>query len=219
MLIAIIKKDLQCVAKNLSGAIQPLGFFVIVTSLFPLSVSPDPKVLQTVAPGIIWISALLATLLTLDTQFKEDYANGALDQMFITDKSLYIVVCARIISHWLISGLPLVIACLLVAMILHIPTQSIDAVLISLILGTPVLSMVGSIGAALTVGLRYSGILLTLIALPLYIPVLIFGTSCISADLLDLEWAAQAYLLGAILALSCTLAPFATAAALRININ
>ena len=219
MLITIIQRDLKCVSQNLSGTIQPLGFFIIIVSLFPLSVTPESEILQRIAPGVIWISALLATLLALDTLFKEDFNDGTIDQMFIAIDSLYVVALARIISHWLISGLPLIIMCLIIAMMLHVPVHTIDALIVSLLLGTPTLSMVGSIGAALTVGLRYSGVLLTMITLPLYIPVLIFGTSCISSDLIGLNWHGQAYVLGAILVLSITLAPFATAAALRINLN
>ncbi|MYB33697.1 MAG: heme exporter protein CcmB [Gammaproteobacteria bacterium] len=219
MLITIIKRDLKCVSHNLSGAIQPIGFFIIITSLFPLAVTPDPEALQSIAPGIIWISALLATLLALDTLFKEDFIDGTMDQMFIAADSLYVIAFARIISHWLFSGLPLIVMCLVIAMMLHIPAYTFDALIVSLLLGTPTLSMVGSIGAALTVGLRYSGVLLTLITLPLYIPVLIFGASCISADLAGFPWTGQAYLMGAMLVLSITLAPFATAAALRINMS
>jgi len=219
MLITVIKRDLKCVSHNLSSSVQPIGFFIIITSLFPLAVTPDPKVLQGIAPGIIWISALLATLLALDTLFKEDFVDGTIDQMFIVVNSLYVVAFARIISHWLISGLPLILMCLIIAFMLQIPEHSLDALIVSLLLGTPTLSLVGSIGAALTVGLRYSGVLLALITLPLYIPVMIFGASCISADLIGLQWSGQAYLLAAMLVLSITLAPFATAAALRININ
>ena len=219
MLITIIKRDLKCISHNLSGAIQPVGFFIIITSLFPLAVTPDPEVLQSIAPGIIWISALLATLLALDTLFKEDFIDGTMEQMFIATDSLYVIALARIISHWLCSGLPLIMTCLFIAVMLHVPDHTIDALIVSLLLGTPTLSMVGSIGAALTVGIRYSGVLLTLITLPLYIPVLIFGASCISADLAGLPWAGQAYLMGAMLVLSITMAPFATAAALRINLS
>ncbi len=219
MLITIIKRDLKCVSQNLSSAIQPIGFFLIVISLFPLAVTPEPEILQRIAPGVIWISALLATLLALDNLFKEDFNNGTIDQMFIAANSLYVVALARIISHWLISGLPLIVMCLIIAMMLQVPAHAVDALAASLLLGTPTLSMVGSIGAALTVGLRYSGVLLTMITLPLYIPVLIFGASCISSDLTGLQWTGQAYLLSAILVLSVTLAPFATAAALRINLN
>ena len=218
-MITIIKRDLKCVSQNLSGAIQPIGFFLIVISLFPLAVTPEPEILQRIAPGVIWISALLATLLALDNLFKEDFNNGTIDQMFIAANSLYVVALARIISHWLISGLPLIVMCLIIAMMLQVPAHAVDALAASLLLGTPTLSMVGSIGAALTVGLRYSGVLLTMITLPLYIPVLIFGASCISSDLIGLQWTGQAYLLSAILVLSVTLAPFATAAALRINLN
>ena len=219
MLITIIKRDLKCVSHNLSDAVQPIGFFIIAATLFPLAVAPDPKLLQNIAPGIIWVSALLATLLALDALFKEDFVDGTMDQMTIVADSLYVVAFARIVSHWLVSGLPLTVICLIIAMMLHIPVHSMDALITSLLLGTPILSMVGSIGAALTVGQRYSGMLLTLITLPLYIPVLIFGASCISADLAGLGWAAEAYFLSAMLVLSITLAPFATAAALRINLN
>ncbi|MXZ81711.1 MAG: heme exporter protein CcmB [Gammaproteobacteria bacterium] len=219
MLITIIKRDLKSVCRNPSAAVQPIGFFVIVTSLFPLAVTPGPELLRTMAPGIIWISALLATLLALDTLFKEDFTDGTMDQILITSESLYTVAVARILSHWLISGLPLIAISLIIAMMLHLPWHAADALIVSLFLGTPVLSMVGSIGAALTVGLRYSGVLLTLIIMPLYIPVLIFGSGCISADLAGLGWTAQAYLLGAMLILSITLAPLATAAALRIHLN
>ncbi|MCY4147774.1 MAG: heme exporter protein CcmB [Gammaproteobacteria bacterium] len=219
MLTAIITRDLKCVSHNLSSAIQPIGFFILITSLFPLAITPDTETLKIIAPGVIWISALLATLLALDTLFKEDFIDGTMDQMFIVAESLYVIALARIISHWLFSGLPLIVMSLIIAVMLHVPAHAIDALMVSLLLGTPTLSMVGSIGAALTVALRYSGVLLTLITLPLYIPVLIFGASCISADLAGLPWTGQAYLMGAMLVLSTTLAPFATAAALRINMS
>ena len=219
MLLAILQRDLKSVLRGPSVAIQPLVFYIITTTLFPLAVTPDPSILRTMAPGIIWVSALLATLLALDNLFKSDFEDGTMDQLFIFADSLQLVSLARILSHWLVTGLPLLLACLLTGTMLNIPREAVDALMISLLLGTPTLSMVGSIGAALTLGLKFNGILLTLIVMPLYIPVLIFGTSCVNAAILGLEWSAQVYMLGALLVLSLILAPFATAAALKINLG
>lgn len=218
-LIPVLKRDLKAVLRNPAATAQPVLFYFIITALFPLATSPGAATLRTMAPGIIWVSALLATLLALDNLFKSDHEDGTLDQLTILSESLAGVAIIRVLSHWLVTGLPLLVACTIAGYWLYIPEKAYPALVISLLLGTPTLSIIGAIGSALTMGLRYSGVLLTLIVMPLYIPVLIFGASCINAAVLGLAWNAQLYLLGALLVISLTLAPFAIAAALRINLG
>ena len=218
-LAPVLKRDLKAVLRNPAVTVQPLLFYLIIASLFPLAASPDPATLRAMAPGIIWVSALLATLLALDNLFKSDHEDGTLDQMAILSGSLEGVATVRVFSHWLITGLPLLAACVVAGYWLYIPEQAYYALVTSLLLGTPALSIIGAIGSALTLGLRHSGVLLTLITMPLYVPVLIFGASAVNAAILGLDWNAQIYLLGAILVASLTLAPFAIAAALRINLG
>jgi heme exporter protein B len=215
----ILKRDLTLAYRRRTEIANPLLFFLIVVTLFPLGMSPESKSLQALAPGIIWVAALLAAMLSLDTLFRSDFEDGTLEQMTLNAHSLPLLVLAKIFAHWLVSGLPLLLIAPLLAVLLFLPTTAMPTLLISLMLGTPILSLVGAIGVALTVGLRRGGILLSLLVLPLYIPVLIFAAHAVNEAAKGFPVTGQLLLLGALLSLSLTLAPLATAAALRISLN
>lgn len=215
---AILRRDLKLAFRLRADYMNPLLFFIIVVSLFPLAVSPDVKLLQNLGPGVIWVAALLASLLSLDSLFRSDFEDGSIEQWLISPQSLSVIVLARVVAHWLVSGLPLVLIAPLLGVWLNLSSSSIEVLITTLLLGTPVLSLIGSIGMALTVGLRGGGMLLALLVLPLYIPVLIFGTSAVIAVGMGVPINAQLAILGALLALALSLAPLATAAALRIGV-
>ncbi|MDD2815230.1 MAG: heme exporter protein CcmB [Thiotrichaceae bacterium] len=215
----LLKRDLLLAYRRRSELANPLLFFVMVVSLFPLGVSPESKVLQTLAPGIIWVAALLAALLSLDTLFRSDFEDGSLEQMVLTHHSLPLLVLAKVLAHWLVAGLPLLVIAPFLGVLLFLPTDAMFPLMVTLLLGTPVLSLIGAIGVALTVGLRRGGVLLSLLVLPLYIPVLIFAASAVATAGTGLPIAGQLYFLAALLTLSLTLAPFAAAAALRISLS
>lgn len=217
--LLIIKREFYLAFRAKQAFINPLIFFVIVTSLFPLAISPDTKILQLLAPGVIWIAALLATLLSLDKLFKTDFDDGSLEQMILSGFPLTILTLAKVGSYWLLTSLPLIIISPVIALMFHLPMKGIIAMILSLLLGTPILCLLGAIGSALTVGLRNSAILLTLLILPLYIPILIFGSSIISTALIGLTYNGQLALLGALLALALSLCPLAIAGSLRICVN
>jgi len=202
-----------------SDVLTTLFFFVIVVSLFPLSVGPEMNMLRTMAPGVVWVAALLASMLSLGRMFSSDYQDGTLEQMLISPNSLSILVLGKAFAHWLVSGVPLV----LMAPVLGIQYDlSVDALLVltaSLLLGTPVLSLIGAIGAALTLGLRGGGVLVSLLVLPLYIPVLIFGSGAVEASAAGLGYDAHFSLLGAFFLVSLVLAPWAIASSLRISME
>ncbi len=215
----ILKRDLTLALRTRSEITNPLLFFIIVTSLFPLAVSPEEKVLQTLAPGVIWVAALLATMLSLDSIFRSDFEDGALEQLLLSPHPISLLVLGKVIAHWLVTGVPLIILAPLLGILLYLPSDAMPALLATLALGTPVLSLVGAIGVALTVGLRRGGVLLSLLVLPLYIPVLIFASNAIATAAADLSIRGQLFFLAALLALALTLAPFAIAAALRISLR
>ena len=215
----LAQRDLKLALRQRNQVAMPVVFFVIVVSLFPLAVSPERDLLSTIAPGIIWVSALLATLLSLDSLFRSDFEDGSLELILLSPHPTSILVAAKILAHWLITGLPLVLVSPLLAVFLGLPTQAIPVMLASLALGTPVLSLVGGIAIALTVGLRRGGALLSLLVLPLYVPVLIFGASAVLAAANGLSAWGQLYFLGALFVLALTLAPITSAAALRITVN
>ena len=217
--LGTVSRDIAIAFRHFNAVFHPLLFFIITVSLFPLALSPEPMLLQKLAPGIIWIAALLATLLALDGLFRSEYEDGTLELLLLSPHPLPVLVVAKVCAHWTISGLPLILIAFLLAMMLNLPTYAFPAVIMSLLLGTPTMSMIGAIGAALTLGLRNSGVLLTLIIMPLYVPILIFGSSAIQSAVLHTPWSGQIYLLGAILILCLTLAPFAIATALKISLN
>ncbi len=197
-----------------------LFFFVIVVSLFPLGVGTEHQVLRILGPGVVWVAALLASMLALERLFAADYEDGTLEQMLLTAQPLALLVLAKITAHWLLTGLPLVLIAPLVGMQYHLSDTAIGVMMLSLLLGTPVLSLIGAIGAALTLGLRGGGILLSLLILPLYIPVLVYGAGAVEVSVIDLsDTMPYLALLGAFLLVALILAPVASSAALRISIE
>ena len=217
--VAIVRRDVLLALRYRAEAASPLLFFLIVVALVPLGLNPRRETLALIAPGVFWIGALLATLLSLERMFRSDFEDGSLDLMLISPHPLPLIVLAKIVAHWLVTGLPLLVAAPLIALLLGLPAQSLAVLLATLALGTPTLSAVGAIGVALTVGLRRGGMLLSLLVLPLYIPVLVFAASAVSAVGGGLPVLGQLYLLGALAALSFSLAPLAAAAALRISLS
>ncbi len=216
---AAIKRDLLLAFRHRNDIVNPLSFFLMVAVMFPLGVSPEPKFLAQVAPGVIWVAALLASLLSVDGIFRTDFDDGSLEQMLVSPQPLTILVLAKVLSHWLISGFCLALMSPLLALMLFLPSEALPALVISLLLGSPTLSLIGAIGAGLTVGLRKGGILISLLVLPLYIPVLIFGAGTVQAGAMGMPIAGYLALLGAILVLSIMLAPFAIVAALKISVR
>ncbi len=216
---ATLRRDLLLAFRRRSDFLNPLAFFLIVCTLFPLGIGPEPEQLAVLAPGILWVVALLACLLASDTMFRGDYDDGSLEQMLLSPVSLYLQVLAKTLAHWLLTGFPLTLLSPLLALLLQMPIQGMPALVFSLAIGTAVLSFIGAIGAGLTVGLRKGGLLLSLIILPLYIPVLIFGVATVRAALDGSPYLGQLAVLGAFLALAVTLAPLAIAASVRISVD
>lgn len=219
MILAVIRRELRIAARSGAEIINPLWFFLIVVTLFPLSIGSEPQLLARIAPGIVWVAALLASLLSLERLFKDDFLDGSLEQLVLMPAPLTLTVLAKVVAHWLLTGLPLLILSPLVALLLSFNVATWQAVALTLLLGTPTLSFIGAIGVALTVGLRKGGVLLSLLVLPLYIPVLIFATSAIDAASMGMPIGGYLAILGVMLAGSMTLAPFAAAAALRVSIQ
>jgi len=219
MLNWVIQRDLMLAMRRRSDVLTTLFFFVIVVSLFPLAVGPELNMLRQMAPGVVWVAALLASMLSLGRLFASDYQDGTLEQMLLTPYSLSLTVLAKALAHWLVSGLPLVLIAPLLGLQYDMSAEALGVLVVSLLLGTPVLSLVGAIGAALTLGLRGGGVLISLLVLPLYIPVLIFGAGAVEASAAGLGAAAHLSLLGACLLASLALAPWAAAAALRISME
>lgn len=215
----LLRRDLTLALRQRGEIANPLLFFVLVVSLFPLGLGPDSHTLQSIAPGVIWVAALLAALLSLEGIFRSDFEDGSLEQLLLSPHPAAVLVLTKVIAHWLVSGLPLILVAPLLGVLLNLPTAATGALLATLALGTPVLSLIGAIGVALTVGLRRGGVLLSLLVLPLYVPVLIFASSAVADAGIGLLITAQLYFLGALLALALTLAPLAAAAALRISVN
>lgn len=217
--ISLWRRDMLLAFRNVNEIANPLIFFLIVVSLFPLGVSPAPKTLSVLAPGVVWVVALLASMLSTDGLFKHDYDDGSLELLLLSPQPLYVMVIAKVFAHWCVSGLPLTLFAPVLGLMLSLPPPGVLPLVIGLLLGSVSLSFVGAIGAALTVGLQRSGVLLSLIVLPLYIPVLIFGASAVQAAIDGFSYTGQLAILGAFLLLSLTLAPLAVSAALRISID
>jgi heme exporter protein B len=215
----VFVRDLTVALRRSTDVLTPLIFFVIVVSLFPLGTGPGPNLLRAMAPGVIWVAALLATILSLGRLFANDYADGTLEQLVLAPHSLPVLVLAKVIAHWVLTGLPLVLMSPLLALQLNFQSELMGILLASLLLGTPVLSLLGSVGAALTLGLRGGGVLVSLLVLPLYTPILIFGAGAVSARAFGLDSEAQLSLLAAFLVLATVFAPWAAAAGLRISLD
>jgi len=218
-LLCVVRRDLLLAFRRRSDVLTTLFFFIIVASLFPLGVGPEQQLLRTMAPGILWVAALLASMLALGRLFALDYADGTLEQMVLSSEPLTIIVMGKVIAHWLVSGFPLVLLAPLLAVQFDLTPSSISVLFLSLLLGTPVLSLVGAIGAALTLGVRGGGVLVSLLVLPLYIPVLIFGAGAVGAEVAGVGATAHLLLLGGALAGAAALTPWATAAGLRIALE
>ncbi len=216
--ITIVRRDLLIAFRNRYELVNPLMFFIMVIVLFPLAIGSDKAMLQPLTAAMIWVTALLASTLSLETIFRSDFEDGSIEQFTLANYPLVALVMAKILAHWLITGLPLIIVALLVGVFLSLSNAALICLLLTLVLGTPILSLIGAIGVALTIGLR-GGMLLSLLILPLYMPVLIFAMLAMNNASDGLSIAAELYFLGGILVLALTLAPIATAAALRIRLS
>lgn len=214
-----LKRDLRIALRNPSNVLNPLLFFIISISLFPLAISPESQTLTQIAAGIIWVASMLAVLLSLNSLFHLDFENGVLEQMLISHHSLPLLVLAKITAHWLLTGVPIILLSPLLGVFLFLDNEAIKILMITLFLATPSLSLIGAIGVSLIVGVKNSGMLLSLLILPLYIPILIFASSAISQTQFGLAITAQLYFLAMIAVVSLMLAPFISATALRINLE
>ncbi|MDD5030707.1 MAG: heme exporter protein CcmB [Rhodoferax sp.] len=219
VMLAVLKREIALGMRQKGEVLTPLMFFMVVTSLFPLGVGAETNLLMRMAPGILWVSALLAAMLSLQRMFATDYADGSLEQMILSSTPLGLLVLAKALAHFLISGLPLVLIAPVLGLQFGLDGRALGLLVLTLLLGTPTLSLVGSIGAALTLGVRGAGVLLSLLILPLYIPVLIFGAGAVEADAAGLGIGGHLSLLAALLVLSLFFSPMATSAALRISLE
>ena len=215
----LARRDLLLTWRRRGEAANPLVFLLIVVALFPLGIGPAPAELAHIAPGVVWVAALLASLLSTDALFRADFDDGSLEQIARSPASLYALVLAKMAVHWLVTGLPLTLCSVVVAGLLYLPAQAMPALLLGMFAGTITLSLIGGIGAALTVGLRKGGLLLSLLILPLYVPVLVFGTAAVDAAAAGLDFSAPLAVLAAFALLALTLAPLAVAAAVRIALD
>jgi heme exporter protein B len=209
---ATLKRDLSLALRQPVDVVNPLFFYVLVIILFPIGIGPEPNLLQRIAPGVIWVAALLATLLSVEKLFKEDYLDGTLEQLMLSAVPLPVVALAKIIAHWCLTGLPIILVSPLLAAFLNINQSGLIAVILSLLVATPLLSIIAAIGAALTVGLQKGGVLISLLVLPLNIPILIFATSAVAYN-------GQLALLGAMLVIALILGPFAVSSSLKVSVS
>ncbi|HEX7811074.1 MAG TPA: heme exporter protein CcmB [Burkholderiales bacterium] len=216
---AVLERDLLIALRRRADVLTTFFFFVIVVSLFPLGIGPEPETLREIAPGVVWVSALLAAMLSLARMFSGDFADGTLEQLVLTAQPLTLLVLAKVGAHWLTTGLPLVLIGPLLGLQFDLPGDALWILVISLLIGTPALSMIGAVGAALTLGVRGGGALTSLLVLPLYVPVLIFGAGAVAATANGTGAGGHLSLLGAMLMLSLVFAPWAIAAALKISLE
>lgn len=217
--LTLVARDLRLAFRQGGDAAMVIGFFVLTVVLFPFGVGPEPALLQRIAAGIVWVTALLAALLSLERLFQADYEDGSLEALALLPLPLEAQVLAKCLAHWLVTGLPLIIVAPLLALLLHLDPAGYPALIAGMVLGTPVLSLIGAIGAALSLGARRGGVLLSLLVLPLYIPVLIFGVAAIEAEIAGFGARPDLLLLAALLVLAAGLVPFAAAAALRLALE
>jgi heme exporter protein B len=216
---AVLRRDLLLAMRRKSEVLTALFFFAIVSSLFPLGIGPETDMLRKIAPGVLWVGALLAAMLSLNRMFAADHQDGTLEQMALSPTPLALLVGGKILAHWLVSGLPLVFLAPVLGLQFDLSARALLVLMASLLLGTPLLSLIGAIGAALTLGVRGGGVLLSLLVLPLYIPALIFGAGAVEADIAGLGMAGHLSLLAAMLVLAAFFAPWAATAALRIALE
>ncbi len=217
--LAIVRRDLLLAMRRKSEVLTALFFFIIVVSLFPLGIGPEPALLRKIAPGILWVAALLSTMLSLNRLFATDHADGTLEQLVLSPTPLGLLVAGKILAHWLVSGLPLVLLAPVLGLQFDLEPSALGILIVALLLGTPLLSLIGAIGAALTLGVRGGGALLALLILPLFVPVLVFGAGAVTAGLTGINPGAHLSLLGAFLAVSSFVGPWAACAALRVALD
>jgi heme exporter protein B len=213
----IVKRDLVLAMRRRTDILTTLFFFIIVVSLFPLGIGPELETLRLIAPGVVWVAALLASMLALERLFAVDFADGSLEQMLLTPQPLSLLVLGKVVAHWLVTGLPLVLMSPVLGLQYDLSAEALKVLVVTLLVGTPALSLIGAIGAALTLGLRGGGVLVSLLVLPLMIPVLIFGAGAVEATVSGLGGEGHLYMLGAILVMALLLAPLAASAALRVS--
>ena len=219
MLRWIVWRDLTLAWRRRADILSTVFFFIIVVSLFPLGIGPETQLLRSIAPGVIWVAALLASMLSLNRLFANDLQDGTLEQLLLTPQPLFMVVLGKVLAHWIVSEIPLVLIAPLVGLQFAIPNETLWILVFSLLVGTPILSLIGSVGAALTLGLRGGGVLISILVLPLYIPALIFGAGAVEASIIGASPAPHLYLLGAFAIVSLIFSPWATSAALRISVE
>ena len=217
--LELLRRDLVLALRRRAEIANPILFFVMVIVMFPLGVGAEPNLLERMAPGVVWVAALLAALLSMDSIFRSDFEDGTLEQLLLSAQPLSVLVLAKVVAHWLVTGLPLLLVAPVLAVFLGMDSAVTGVLMLSLLLGTPVLSFIGAIGVALTVGLRRGGVILSLLVLPLYVPVLIFGAAVVETAAAGLPITGQIYILAAFVALAITLAPVAAASALRISLS
>lgn len=219
VLFAVVMRDLRLAGRRRIEAVLPVVFFVVAASLFPLGVGPEPQMLRQIAPGVVWVSALLSAMMALNTLFAGDHSDGSLEQMLLSSEPMVLIAAGKALSHWILTGVPLIMVAPLIGLFFGMEVSSIGVMVLSLLLGTPVLSLLGGVGAALTLGLRSGGVLLLLLVLPLCIPVLIFGAGAVSAADVGISSQGHLSVLAALLLVAGLGAPLATAAALRISVS
>ncbi|MEO6031044.1 MAG: heme exporter protein CcmB [Burkholderiaceae bacterium] len=218
-LVVSLNRDLLLAGRRRGEVLTALFFFVVVTTLFPLAIGPEPALLKRIGPGVLWVAALLATLLGLPRLFAADHADGTLEQMALSSQSFALQMAGKVAAHWLLCGLPLVLLAPLLGLQFGLGAGELGVLTLSLLIGTPLLSLIGSIGAALTLGVRGGGVLLSLLVLPLFIPALVFGAGSVEAQSAGLDVAGHLSILGAMLALALFFAPWATTSSLRIALE
>ncbi len=218
-LATVIQRDILLATRRRGDWLTAQFFFVLVVSMFPLGIGPDPAVLRMIGPGVIWVAALLATLLSMSRLYADDHRDGTLEQMMLSPYSNIVLALGKSIAHWIINGIPLLVIAPLLGIQFGLAGKVLWILMLSLAIGTPILSLLGSIGAALTLGLRGGGVLITLLILPLYVPVLIFGAGAVEGTLAGIGAEANLSLLGAFLVLSLLLAPWVSATALKISLE
>ena len=218
-LIAVIRRDLRLAARRKGDWLTSQFFFVMVVSMFPLGIGPDPAILGKVAAGVVWVAALLASLLSLSRLFADDHRDGSLEQMLLSPNPPVLLALGKALAHWLIYGIPLLLIAPVLGVQFSLPAEAVGVLMLSLLIGTPVLSLLGSVGAALTLGLRGGGVLLTLLILPLYVPALIFGAGAVDASVAGLGAEANLSLLAAFMVMTLLVSPWVASAALRVSIE
>jgi len=217
--VTVLRRELRIALRRKGDALNVLVFFIVVASLFPFGVGPEANQLRAMAAGVAWIAALLAAVLSLPRLFAADHADGTLEQMLVAPQPLALIVLAKIAGHWLLTGLPLALAAPLIGLQYGLPAEALGLLIVSLLIGTPVLSLLGAAGAALTLGVRGGGALLGLLVLPLFVPVLVFGAGAVTSTLTGINPSAHLSLLGAFLAVSSLVGPWAACAALRVALD